>query len=104
MFVKRRRFSAGDFQLWKPEKTVRTRLFVVKLARANAGVGRCAVVVSTRIDKRATRRNMIRRGAYDALRDVLSTKTDAILIAQPQAKNSSRKEIIEDIHLLLRKG
>jgi len=77
-----------------------TAFFLVKFLVNRQKFSRFSILVSAKLDKRATQRNLIRRRAYEAIRrnwDKLNSTTDAILIAKRQIIGISYAEIEKDI-------
>ena len=77
-----------------------TAFFLVKFLVNRQKFSRFSILVSAKLDNRATQRNLIRRRAYEAIRrnwDKLNSTTDAILIAKRQIIGISYAEIEKDI-------
>lgn len=70
----------------------------------NQGLFRALVVCSRKVDKRATRRNLLKRRARDILRRFAETRypmADIIVEIQKEAKNSSYSELKQELFNVL---
>lgn len=74
-----------------------TNYFSIKFLRRTEGESRFAVVVSMKIDPKATNRNRLRRQIYEALGNAQkpSSPLDVILIAKTPVKNLPFAELQE---------
>ena len=84
---------------------LRTRSDIIELIyRKTTGVPRFAFIVSTKIDKRATARNRMRRTMSESVRHVLNTTNpiDGIFIAKKNFADLPQKEVEKIIIALLR--
>lgn len=66
MFKKKNRLPAG---VLKPEKVFNTKEFTLKVSKNNEGESRFGLVVSKKIDKRATVRNKTKRALRKIFED-----------------------------------
>jgi ribonuclease P protein component len=80
----------------KKGRAVFTNLLIVK-ALANEGEGvRTAVIVSTKVHKRAVKRNLIKRRVRELLHTLIpdiSTSVDILVMAQPEAVDRSQADL-----------
>lgn len=86
-----------------PLRVVNTALYLIRSFKTTLPYARVSVVVSTKVDKRATIRNAIRRAIYDAFQarfDKLPI-ADYTCVVKPGIKSLTRVEIINKIEHLL---
>ena len=90
-----------DFEnLKKQGRSRRTRFFSVRYAASDHPEPRIAVVVSTKISKKAVERNKLRRRARSILSKHLHSipkKTDVAFYANISAKKASFAELSQDL-------
>lgn len=77
--------------------------FIELIYRKTAGAPRFAFIVSTKIDKRATRRNRMRRTMSESVRHVLNTiqPIDGIFIAKKNFTDLPQTEVEKIVSALL---
>lgn len=100
MLKKRYRFS---FQEGVPKKITASPLFVLRYQKNDAGELRLAIVVSKKVDKRATKRNELKRVIKSVIEDsvdlnssvsmVFYLKKAAAEVEQDTLKNEVRKTL-----------
>lgn len=97
-----------DFdRIFKQGKFAGGRFFTLGYMENNLDFSRFAVVVAKKVDKRAVRRNLIRRRAGEIIRlgrGKIKTGFDFIFIAKPAVLAKTYKEIGDDIIGLLDKA
>lgn len=103
MLPKKRRVPREKFTPQRNQRRVVTEYFWARVSRNNLEHNRYAVVVSTKVDKRATRRHFIKRTILDAAHAWCDTSLDVIITALPSAQNLSKNQIREEVHLLEKK-
>ena len=87
----------------KPLRVVNTPLLSMRSFRTTLPYARVGVVVGTKVDKRATVRNRIRRAIYDAFQarfDKLPI-ADYTCMVRAGMKNLMRVEIIKEVEKML---
>lgn len=91
-----------DFDvIFKNSKSIKTNLFVLKIAKNSLGINRFGFVVSTKVSKKATVRNKIRRRFAEVMREETSSiksGTDLVLIALPGIEKKEFLEIKTAVH------
>ena len=60
-------------KVFKESKPIKSENFTIRWRRNRKGVNRFAVVVGTKIDKRSTRRNALKRHMREAIRNLNKT-------------------------------
>ena len=80
-----------------PEKrTINTPFFTLKRGRNNLGKNRYAIVISTKVDKRSTRRHLWKRRLLKVLEAIPNTSTDHLIIVNPHIKEAkTASEVLE---------
>ncbi|MCK5460826.1 ribonuclease P protein component [Candidatus Gracilibacteria bacterium] len=77
MLAKKNRFTQNSFEFWRKRmKGFRSGDFLFLFAPSNKETC-CAVVISKKIEKLATKRNRFRRQVYEIFREYLLGKTRA---------------------------
>jgi ribonuclease P protein component len=82
-------------------------LFVVKALKNNLNINRFGFVVSTKISKKATIRNKVRRRLVEAIQpeiEKIKNGTDLVLIALPGIEKKKYFEIKEAVNSMLAKA
>lgn len=77
-------------------RSIHTTLFLLKYAASPASHSRIGIIVSKKVDKRAVRRNHLRRAVMHALQPTLSqipTPYDLVFIVKSSAGNAADNEI-----------
>jgi len=102
LFGKNRLRARKDFSLiLKKGKTVHGRFFLLKYLPINLPNSFFGFIVSTRVDKRATKRNFIKRQMRELVRLFVLPKIDkqvkAVLVANPAIVNKKNRYIQEDL-------
>ncbi len=101
MLPKVRRVPVGLFPS-RPSKTLRSRLFTVKIAPNAGGFLRFGVIVPKAAAKSAVRRNRLKRLAYGVLGGISGKAAeDVIVILKPSAASASAAELKEELLSLL---
>jgi len=83
------------------------RFFTMGCGKNDLDISRFAVVVSKKVDKRAVRRNLVRRRSGEIIRlgrGKIKTGFDFVFIAKPAVLGKTYKEIEKDIIGLLGKA
>jgi ribonuclease P protein component len=97
-----------DFdRIFKEGRFAGGRFFTLGYLKNNMDFSRFAVVVAKKVDKRAVRRNLIRRRTSEIIRlgqEKIKTGFDLVFIAKPAVLDKSYKEIEDDIIILLDKA
>lgn len=81
---------------------LRVRLAVNKLPDTRFGI-----VVSTKVSKKATDRNRVKRIIRETIRELISevkSGFDVVIVAKPSIINLKSSEVIEETKLLLKKS
>jgi ribonuclease P protein component len=87
-------------------RAVFTNLLGVKALPAEGGVTRTAVVVGTKVHKRATKRNLIKRRVREVLRVLipkLKASADLVIMARDEAVGRSQADLKTALEYSLRK-
>ena len=105
MLAKKLRLSTEDFSAFArkhPNTTRRGAFFTVKNYATASSTARFGVIVSTKVDARASERNRIKRIAYDFFRDSGATlpARDYACIAQPSAAGKTAEELRADLAMI----
>lgn len=75
-----------------------TSFFIIYTSPSNSEAGRIGVVVSSKVSKKASERNRIRRVAISCLLEYQKTKSDDMLaVAKPSAHKTPGEKLREDI-------
>ena len=93
-------------RVFKRGRSFFTPILGVKAAPGGRVVTRFAVVVSTKVAKRATARNRIKRQLREILREnraQINSGYDVVLLARLGIEKSSREELIRTVELAFRK-
>ncbi len=92
MLPKEYRLRAADFA--SPMRTVlKNEFFSIKLRKNTLKHNRFAVIVGTRVDRRAVTRNRLRRIFYDELSRWRAGGYDGMVIVASAAKQATRKDL-----------
>lgn len=102
MLSKKYRLNIGDFLgpgAPRAKFIERGRYFTVKGYAATPSYSRFGVVLSIKIDKRATRRNFLKRLAFRALQEGRNKlpPADYLFFVQPSAAQASKSDLVEDL-------
>lgn len=92
--------SEQDFRnLFRGGKKMETRLFRIIAHKNRLGFPRFAFVASKAVDKRAVRRNLLRRRAREWIRKNLSASLpfDAAIYFKKEAAGATKKEFYEEL-------
>lgn len=96
-----------DFaRIYKKGKFLRTLLFNIKYLKNNLDCSRFAFVISTKISKKATERNKIKRQLRAIIREKiknLQNNYDLIIIAQTKILNQKFTTLQEELTKALKK-
>lgn len=96
MLAKKYRLPIQNFYN-EPGKAVKNSFFVVKVKKSKLSFSRFGIVVGGKVDKRAARRNFIRRAILNWIRDFELHKKpgkDVMIIVLPKAKELNVSELI----------
>ena len=83
------------------------KYLLVIVQHRKVGPSRIGVVVSTKIDKRAVKRNLLKRRLREAFRKIKHTlvkKVDLVFIARNGALERSLELLRQDMHLALKRA
>ncbi len=87
---------------------VRTPLFFTKETASVLPYARFAVIVAKKVERRATKRNRVRRRFYRALKELSdhwgTPPRDVVLYVLPEALAATEREIGQTLHVLNRDG
>lgn len=96
-----------DFErIFADRRAIVGRFFRAKTAANHKTTSRFAVVVSSKVHKRAVVRNRVRRRAWSALSQFVSlapTGQDIVFVAAPNSATAAFSEIKSDIQTILKK-
>jgi ribonuclease P protein component len=87
-------------------RAVFTNLLIVKALGNDLGVVRTAVVVSTKVHKRAVKRNLIKRRVREVLQKLIPNikiGVDMVVTAQPEAVDRSQADLGAALEYCLKK-
>ena len=87
-------------------RAVFTNLLTIKALANDVGVVRTAVIVSTKVHKRAVKRNLIKRRVRELLRGLIpdfKASVDMVIMAQPEAVGRSQADLGEALEYCLKK-
>lgn len=103
MLPSQKRLPAAEFKN-RFQKSVASPYFLFRCKPNNAGCNRLGVIISTKVDKRAVRRNYLKR-RFRAYFGLLSNKnTDFLVIVSPKAGgNTDFQEIKKELDGLIKK-
>lgn len=96
MLAKRFKLNIGEFIKKRPTFVKKGPFFAVKYMPNGLSYNRFGVVVSKKVDKRATERNTIKRMFYEAIRRRTTQNIpgqDVMIIIYPEIKQFSREDI-----------
>jgi len=85
-------------------KILSSNLFTLKKYKSDKLFSRFSVVVSTKISKKATERNKIKRIVYKFIKEkniYITPGNDFVFIAKKEIEKKIKKEIIQDLIKLL---
>lgn len=80
--------------------SVSTSFFTLKTAGNNLDLNRFAFVVSKKIDKRATQRNLLRRrlsSCVEEIFDRIKVGNDFVIYPKPEAALVKREEVLKEL-------
>src|SRR3989344_1252727 len=102
MFRKEKRIRLKDEigLIFRKGQRRRSSLIAIWVYNKDRGPFRALIICSRKVDKRATRRNLLRRRVRDILRrdvELNFPKSDIIVEIQAVARNSSYSELKKDI-------
>ena len=103
----RLRKSADIDKLFKVGKSFLTPVFSLKIAKNGLGTTRIAVIVGTKVHKRAVKRNLIKRRIRSAMAEllpVLKPGFDMAISARSQALGLELPKIKEELSVSLKKA
>jgi ribonuclease P protein component len=87
----RQSFESGGY------RTARTPYFSLKMKLTGLGTNRIGVIVAKSVDKRAVRRNLLKRRAKVELLRVPASGKDFILMLYPKANQLTNMEFTKEI-------
>lgn len=97
-----------DFDLlWKRSHSVYGKTLGVRFAPNKTGKNRIAVVVGTKISKRSTKRNLVRRRIREAIRKQFIGQlkgVDLVVVTRTGILDRTYKEIVAEISEILKKA
>lgn len=99
MFPKSNRLPASEIRsVLRSNNRVSVKEFQLSFTKNTLGVSRFAVIVSNKIDKRATARNRIKRLVRESVRHLLPMVQpgwDSVIIARTQTDEEKQKRVEE---------
>ncbi|HCC22616.1 TPA: ribonuclease P protein component [Candidatus Falkowbacteria bacterium] len=98
-------FFGRDFKV-NGGYSVSSNNFVIKTKLVKSGSNRIGFIINTKVDKRATVRNRVKRQVREIFFNNLkqfNRKVDVLVVIQPAAKNLTFKQIEDDVVGMLRK-
>ena len=94
-----------DFEvIFRNSKSLKSNLFIFKIAKNNLGLNRFGFVISQKVSKKATLRNKIKRRLTEAVKNELKKikiGTDLVIIALPGIEKKELSEIGKAINSAL---
>ncbi len=103
---KNRLRKKNDFKLvFKNGKTINDELFFLKVKKNNLGINRVGFVVGTKISKKATLRNKIKRRLTEVIKqnlDKIESGLDIIVVAKPKVIDKNYLEIKQSVDNLFK--
>lgn len=103
---KNRLRKKNDFKLvFKNGKTINDELSFLKVKKNNLGINRFGFVVGTKISKKATLRNKIKRRLTEIIKqnlDKIESGLDIIVVAKPKVIDKNYLEIKQSIDNLFK--
>lgn len=97
MLSKRQRVPRGVFSSRKPAIRFATPRFFARVKPNTEGHNRFAVVVGTKVDKRSTKRNFIKRAVLGCAKEWPSLSSDIIIHITPAARDIPLLKLKEEI-------
>ncbi len=101
MLPRRQRIPGREFPALKPRRKAASAYFVVKEFTNDTTTPRYAIVVGAGVDKRAYRRNVLRRRAAAVLLRSSLPPGDFVLIILPPAGKLAREEFVKELEAVL---
>lgn len=94
-------FSASGGK--KSGKSIKSRYFLLKIFPSNLTYSRFGIVVSTKVSKKATERNHLKRLIFNFLREkrVSLPIFDYLFILYPSIASATKKQITEELKKVL---
>jgi len=91
----------------KSGRTFRSRSFLIKTFVSSLEFNRFGVVISKKVDKRASKRNQIKRTILDGVKGFVSEsnvpKLDVLIIISPNMIKTEKTDIIKELEEALEK-
>jgi ribonuclease P protein component len=100
MFKKSYRLNTSTFkEVFNFGKTTKNQFFLIKIKENNLTHSRFSVVVSKKIEKKAVRRNYLKRKIYHALKEVFVEYpvADYIFILNSSIKDLQYKDLVKNL-------
>lgn len=94
-------------RVWKKGRSFATPIFSLKIAKNGLAVSRFAVVIGTKVDKRAVVRNLAKRRLREAIRLLapqLVAGEDVIVMGRGKIATSSYEDISRTMRFALEKS
>ena len=94
-----------DFEvIFRKAKSIKSNLFILRVAKNNLGLNRFGFVISQKVSKLATVRNKVRRRLREIVKvefDNIKKGNDLVFIATREIENSDFLQIKECFHKVL---
>lgn len=103
MLSRKQRVPREVFSSRGQTKMVATRHLSVRLKKNTEGFNRFAVVIGTKVDKRSTRRNLLKRRIFGRVKEWQNFSSDIIIHIIPAARDISSTELKKEIDMLYSK-
>ncbi len=103
----RLRKSADIERLFKSGRSLLSPVFSLKMARNSLGITRVAIIVGTKVHKRAVRRNLVKRRMRAVMAELLpqlKPGIDLAISARSQALGLELPRMKEELFFLLKKA
>lgn len=101
MLPKKNKLSGYEVILLKKKgKIVHSKTFGLIFSDNDKGITRAGVIVSKKIDKRAVKRNQIRRSIFGILQNLITKMNkdfDILFLVKPQIVNQGKEELEREI-------
>jgi len=104
--LNRIRTKAEYDRLYKRGRKINTSVFILRYLPNNLTLGRVGLVISSKVDKKATIRNRLKRQITEIIRLHHLKKLsgyDCALVCLPRIKNRSAKQLAQELQSLVSK-
>ncbi len=97
LHLPRQRFSE------RPVSRISSDYFLVKIFRNDLGRNRFGVVISTKVDKRSTKRNFWRRMILNYARRQINFRKDLLIIVSPRIRELTKNAVEQELEKIFGK-